>query len=109
MSDTYNPAGPPPAPPPQPDLTQPSGWDGPPPSQDEEGPGPGQPPVADPYPTQADAVAAQANPGPIPPPDAPPAPTPAERHPLGVGDVHDRLVALELWMQELYAKVKAGL
>lgn len=41
------------------------------------------------------------------PPAAPqPAPTPVDRHPLGVGDVLDRLVALEVSMRDIYAKTQ---
>lgn len=40
------------------------------------------------------------------PPAAPrAAPTMAERHPLGVGDVHDRLVAVELHLRDLTSKI----
>jgi hypothetical protein len=34
-----------------------------------------------------------------------PAPAPADRHPLGVGDVHDRLVALEQHVQAIKAQI----
>jgi hypothetical protein len=41
------------------------------------------------------------------PPAAPtPAPTAVARHPLGVGDVHDRLVALEVSMRSIWAKTE---
>ena len=35
---------------------------------------------------------------------APAAPSATDRHPLGVGDVHDRLIALEQWVMHLIGR-----
>ena len=35
---------------------------------------------------------------------APAAPSATDRHPLGVGDVHDRLIALEMWVKSLVSE-----